>query len=42
MRVHAGPLRALPRWAGNVKRVTSAVGEGAISIHMVHRTLAEL
>jgi len=27
--------------AGNVKRVASAVGEGAISIHMVHRTLAE-
>lgn len=28
--------------SGNVKRVASAVGEGAISIHMVHRTLAEL
>ena len=28
--------------AGNVKRVASAVGEGAISIHMVHKTLAEL
>lgn len=28
--------------AGNVKRVASAVGEGAISIHMVHRTLAGL
>ena len=28
--------------AGNVKRVASAVGEGAISLHMVHRTLAEL
>ena len=28
--------------AGNVKRVASAVGEGAISIHMVHRVLAEL
>jgi thioredoxin reductase (NADPH) len=28
--------------AGNVKRVASAVGEGAISIHLVHRTLAEL
>ena len=28
--------------AGNVKRVASAVGEGAISIHMVHRALAEL
>jgi len=27
--------------AGNVKRVASAVGEGAISIHMVHRVLAE-
>lgn len=27
--------------AGNVKRVASAVGEGAISVHMVHRTLAE-
>ena len=27
--------------AGNVKRVASAVGEGAISIHMVHRALAE-
>ncbi len=27
--------------SGNVKRVASAVGEGAISIHMVHRTLAE-
>ncbi len=27
--------------AGNVKRVASAVGEGAISIHLVHRTLAE-
>jgi thioredoxin reductase (NADPH) len=27
--------------AGNVKRVASAVGEGAISIHMVHRTLSE-
>ena len=27
--------------AGNVKRVTSAVGEGAISIYMVHRALAE-
>jgi thioredoxin reductase (NADPH) len=28
--------------SGNVKRVASAVGEGAISIHMVHRVLAEL
>ncbi len=28
--------------AGNVKRVASAVGEGAISIHLVHRNLAEL
>ncbi len=28
--------------AGNVKRVASAVGEGAISIHLVHRALAEL
>ena len=28
--------------AGNVKRVASAVGEGAISIHMVHNALAEL
>jgi len=28
--------------AGNVKRVASAVGEGAIAIYMVHRTLAEL
>ena len=27
---------------GNVKRVASAVGEGAISVHLVHRTLAEL
>jgi thioredoxin reductase (NADPH) len=27
--------------SGNVKRVASAVGEGAISIHLVHRTLAE-
>jgi len=27
--------------SGNVKRVASAVGEGAISVHMVHRTLAE-
>jgi len=28
--------------SGNVKRVASAVGEGAIAIHMVHRTLTEL
>jgi thioredoxin reductase (NADPH) len=28
--------------AGNVKRVASAVGEGAISVHLVHRTLPEL
>jgi len=28
--------------AGNVKRVASAVGEGSIAIHLVHRTLAEL
>src|SRR6202042_2146243 len=28
--------------AGNVKRVASAVGEGAISVSMVHRALAEL
>ena len=28
--------------AGNVKRVASAVGEGSISIHLVHRALAEL
>lgn len=27
--------------AGNVKRVASAVGEGSISIHLVHRVLAE-
>lgn len=27
--------------AENVKRVASAVGEGAISIHLVHRILAE-
>ena len=27
--------------AGNVKRVASAVGEGAIAIYMVHRALAE-
>ena len=28
--------------AGNVKRVASAVGEGAISIHLVHQALAEV
>ncbi len=28
--------------SGNVKRVASAVGEGAIAIHMVHRVLAEI
>ncbi|MFL6415186.1 MAG: FAD-dependent oxidoreductase [Bryobacteraceae bacterium] len=28
--------------AGNVKRVASAVGEGAIAVHMVHRNLAGL
>lgn len=28
--------------AANVKRVASAVGEGAISIHLVHRALAEM
>jgi thioredoxin reductase (NADPH) len=28
--------------SGNVKRVASAVGEGSIAIHLVHRTLAEL
>jgi thioredoxin reductase (NADPH) len=28
--------------AGNVKRVASAVGEGAISIYLVHRALTEL
>jgi thioredoxin reductase (NADPH) len=28
--------------SGNVKRVASAVGEGAIAIHLVHRTLTEL
>jgi thioredoxin reductase (NADPH) len=32
----AGDIRS-----GNVKRVASAVGEGAISIHLVHRALAE-
>jgi hypothetical protein len=33
----AGDVRA-----GNVKRVASAVGEGSISISLVHRVLAEL
>lgn len=28
--------------AGNVKRVASAVGEGAIAVHLVHRVLAEI
>jgi thioredoxin reductase (NADPH) len=28
--------------SGNVKRVSSAVGEGAIAVHLVHRALAEL
>jgi thioredoxin reductase (NADPH) len=28
--------------SGNVKRVASAVGEGAISVHLVHRSLAEV
>lgn len=28
--------------AGNVKRVASAVGEGSISVHLVHRVLAEM
>jgi len=28
--------------SGNVKRVASAVGEGSIAIHLVHRTLAEM
>jgi thioredoxin reductase (NADPH) len=28
--------------SGNIKRVASAVGEGAIAIHLVHRALAEL
>ena len=28
--------------AGNVKRVASAVGEGSIAIHLVHRALTEL
>jgi thioredoxin reductase (NADPH) len=28
--------------AGNLKRVASAVGEGAIAVHLVHRALAEI
>lgn len=28
--------------AGNVKRVASAVGEGSIAVHLIHRTLAEM
>ena len=28
--------------SGNVKRVASAVGEGAIAVHMVHRVLADM
>ena len=28
--------------SGNVKRVASAVGEGAIAVHLVHRALAEI
>jgi thioredoxin reductase (NADPH) len=28
--------------SGNVKRVASAVGEGAIAIHLVHNALAEV
>ena len=28
--------------SGNTKRVASAIGEGAISIHLVHRALAEI
>ncbi|HEY1263798.1 MAG TPA: FAD-dependent oxidoreductase [Terriglobales bacterium] len=28
--------------SGNIKRVASAVGEGAIAIHLVHRVLAEI
>jgi thioredoxin reductase (NADPH) len=27
--------------SGNVKRVASAVGEGSIAVHLVHRVLAE-
>ena len=28
--------------SGSVKRVASAVGEGAIAVHLVHRALAEI
>lgn len=28
--------------SGNVKLVASAVGEGAISVHLVHRALTDL
>ena len=28
--------------AGNMKRVAAAVGEGSISVHLVHRVLAEM
>ena len=28
--------------SGSVKRVASAVGEGAMAVHLVHRALAEL
>jgi thioredoxin reductase (NADPH) len=28
--------------SGNVKRVASAVGEGAIAVHLVHNALAEI
>jgi len=28
--------------AGSVKRVASAVGEGAMAVHLVHRFLAEI
>jgi thioredoxin reductase (NADPH) len=27
--------------AGNIKRVASAVGEGSMAVHLVHRYLAE-
>jgi thioredoxin reductase (NADPH) len=27
--------------AGNIKRVASAVGEGAVSVSLIHRLLAE-
>jgi thioredoxin reductase (NADPH) len=32
----AGDVRA-----GNIKRVASAVGEGAVSVSLIHRLLAE-